>query len=303
MGRLGSGVACMAGMALVCGLVLTGCSEDEATPLSSSSQSSLLSSLGSSTSSVSGISSSSLDALSSSSSNTLSSSAAASSLSVTASSVQSSSLAVVSSTSSLASASVFTIPRGIKNASLLCKDGKAWVAWQSTNDNGFYLAEYNPVGPNWSDAGGKIADGSPMGWVAPSLVLNAAGTLLVGVPVYVDGSTINNKVWTWNGSVFSQLGLSLNTGISYHVQLENRTNGIFAIWNEVGNGMKVSLSLYNQGTASWQSVGTPLFSAGGAYTPSLAFDSSNKPWVAFQDYTLAPSYDATVMAYDELHRN
>ncbi len=194
MGRLGSGVACMAGMALVCGLVLTGCSEDEATPLSSSSQSSLLSSSGSSTSSVSGISSSSLDALSSSSSNTLSSSAAASSLSVTASSVQSSSLAVASSTSSLASTPVFTVSRGIKNASLVCRDGKAWVAWHSTNDSGFYLSQYDPAGSGWVDAGGKIANGDPSGWVAPAILADAAGNVIIGTPVYIDGGTINNAV-------------------------------------------------------------------------------------------------------------
>ena len=193
---------------------------------------------------------------------------------------------------------MFTVPRGIKNASLLCRDGKAWVAWKSTNDNGFYLAQYDPAGSNWADAGGKIANGDPSGWVAPAVLADAAGNIIVGAPVYVDGATVNNAVWSWNGSTLTQLGGSLNSGVSRDIQLGICTNRIFALWSETTGGMKASLSLFDTGAAAWQAVGSPLFTAGGAYTPSLAFDSSNKPWVAFQDYTQTPSFDATVMAFD-----
>ncbi len=96
----------------------------------------------------------------------------------------------------------------------------------------------------------------------------------------------------------TQLGGNLNTGVSRDIQLGICTNRIFALWSEIPGGMKASLSLYNPGTSSWQAVGVPLFSAGGAYTPSLAFDASFRPWVAFQDYTQTPSYDATVMVFD-----
>ncbi len=172
------------------------------------------------------------------------------------------------------------------------------MAWQSTNDNGFYLAQYDPAGSNWADAGGKIANGDPSGWVAPAVLADAAGNIIVGAPVYVDGATVNNAVWSWNGSTLTQLGSSLNSGVSRDIQLGICTNRIFALWGETTGGMKASLSLFDTGAAAWQAVGSPLFTAGGAYTPSLAFDSSNKPWVAFQDYTQTPSFDATVMAFD-----
>jgi len=70
----------------------------------------------------------------------------------------------------------------------------------------------------------------------------------------------------------------------------------YVVFSDDSEGYKASVMKYVESNNSWEFVGGAGFSAGKVYDPSIAFDSNDTPYVAYQDY--ANGSKLTVMSFN-----
>ncbi|MBL8062553.1 MAG: InlB B-repeat-containing protein, partial [Anaerolineales bacterium] len=130
----------------------------------------------------------------------------------------------------------------------------------------------------------------------PSLALDSNNTPYVA---YRDwANSLKATVMKFNGSAWEIVGLAgFSAGGVYEPSLALDSNNIpYVAFSDASNSGHVTVVKFNG--SAWETVGSAGFSARGvnaAYYISLAFDSHDMPYVAYQDWT--HSGKATVMKY------
>jgi len=106
-----------------------------------------------------------------------------------------------------------------------------------------------------------------------------------------DGSQADTRSWQVVGSV----GFSSGT-IDYTSLAIDSSGTPYVAYQDADNSSKATVMYYDSSSSSWKTLGSAEFSAGIATYISLAFDSSDIPYVAYRDY--GNSGKATVMYYN-----
>ncbi len=158
-------------------------------------------------------------------------------------------------------------------ASVMKFDGNNWVQVGSA---GF--------SPDWAD------------WT--SLALDGSGTPYIA---YLDGGNSGKvSVMKFDGNNWVQVGAAgFSAGGAYYISFALDSNNTpYVAYEDWGNNSKASVMKFDfDGTSSsWQQVGTAEFSPGTADDISLILDSSNTPYIAYQDG--ANSDKASVMKFN-----
>ena len=88
--------------------------------------------------------------------------------------------------------------------------------------------------------------------------------------------------WTALGA---STGLSLGSAGSNFTLKFSKSHELYLAYSDGGISTKAVVRKYNTGSSSWDTVGNAGFTSSGAYNLSLAFDTSDMPYLAYRDGT------------------
>jgi len=172
--------------------------------------------------------------------------------------------------------------------------GTPYVAYQDgANGNKATVMYYD--GSSWNVLGSAGFSSGTANYT--SLAIDSSGTPYVA---YKDGinsykATVmyydsSSSSWKTLGSA----GFSSET-IDYTSLAIDSSGTPYVAYSDDGSSGKATVMYYDSSSSSWKTLGSAGFSSGYVDCPSLAIDSSGRPYVAYQDY--GNSYKVTVMCY------
>lgn len=157
------------------------------------------------------------------------------------------------------------------------------------------VKSYN--GTSWSTLGASTL--SPSGAGFTSLALGVNDTPYVAfadnaASQQVSVKKFNGTDWVQVGSSFLAQPVAGASGIQ--LAFDHNFKPYVAYWNPVPAGPKPTVYKYEG--SSWVVVGTASFTTNTIFFPSLAFDNSNTPYLAFHENGLGAGPRASVVKYD-----
>gem|GEM_PF-3345403 len=157
------------------------------------------------------------------------------------------------------------------------------------------VMKYNDNNSSWEAVGSAGFSAGNTSYT--SIAIDSSNTPYV---VYQDAENSNKAtVMKYNGSSWEAVGSAgFGAGVVYDTSIAfDSSNTPYVVYMDVGNNNKATVMKYNDNNSSWEAVGSAGFSAGTVLYISIAFDSSNTPYVVYQDLT--KSNKATVMKYND----
>jgi hypothetical protein len=161
--------------------------------------------------------------------------------------------------------------------------GRLYVAYQDgANGNKASVMKFD--GSAWTQVG--VAGFSPDMVENTSLAFDSSDTPYVAYQDWANDRKASVMRFNSATSSWEQVGVAgFSIGATLYTNLAIDSSGMpYVAYEDVANDYKASVMRFNSATSSWEQVGAAGFSIGGAGMPSFALDSSDTPYVAYEDF-------------------